>query len=414
MFFILLSILLILLIFLLLIFLHELGHFYVAKASGVRVLEFSIGFGPKMFQWRDSDGVVWSIRWIPFGGYVLPVSESLIEEINRSLETYDQLNEVEKSLFENELSKIGLTVEEASNIDYSQSVESKKTTSKLLFSMGGIIVNYLIIWGALFAAYSTTGKVVSTNRMHYLPYVYDQVSKEIYVTDLTNVFVESVEANGEEYFTFDEIDEYIWTDSSLSTIQLNVKVIDENETSGITSFTMGRDTTNLNLNRFDDSSNLFIYDLPAVLFEPYQLIFNDYSTHDLAGIDKMNGIEAFGVSFVDSWKYFLQGFVLLFYLITPKQNVTPTETLFVGQNDNLIIFQIYVGNILTMMAILSALLISSNILPIPPLDGYRFTIYLYEGISKKKLKKETSRLLEKIGWGVVAFGTIWILFIASF
>jgi regulator of sigma E protease len=52
-----------------LIFVHELGHFVVAKAVGIQVLRFSIGFGKPVVAWRRGETEYW-ISWLPFGGYV--------------------------------------------------------------------------------------------------------------------------------------------------------------------------------------------------------------------------------------------------------------------------------------------------------------------------------------------------------
>jgi regulator of sigma E protease len=52
------------------VFFHELGHFGVARAFGVRVETFSIGFGPAVASWLDHKGTHWKISWIPLGGYV--------------------------------------------------------------------------------------------------------------------------------------------------------------------------------------------------------------------------------------------------------------------------------------------------------------------------------------------------------
>jgi regulator of sigma E protease len=53
------------------IFVHELGHFLAARARGVHVEVFSIGFGPSMFSWRGSDGTKYQVAWFPLGGFVL-------------------------------------------------------------------------------------------------------------------------------------------------------------------------------------------------------------------------------------------------------------------------------------------------------------------------------------------------------
>src|SRR5579863_2623821 len=52
------------------VFFHELGHFLVARRCGVRVLTFSIGFGPELFGFNDRHGTRWKVSAIPLGGFV--------------------------------------------------------------------------------------------------------------------------------------------------------------------------------------------------------------------------------------------------------------------------------------------------------------------------------------------------------
>jgi len=54
----------------LVVFFHELGHFLVARRCGVRVLVFSIGFGPELFGFNDRHGTRWKLSAVPLGGYV--------------------------------------------------------------------------------------------------------------------------------------------------------------------------------------------------------------------------------------------------------------------------------------------------------------------------------------------------------
>ncbi|MEK7707036.1 MAG: RIP metalloprotease RseP, partial [Verrucomicrobiota bacterium] len=51
------------------VFVHEYGHYWMARRRGLKIEGFSIGFGPKIFSWMH-DGVEWSWRWIPAGGFV--------------------------------------------------------------------------------------------------------------------------------------------------------------------------------------------------------------------------------------------------------------------------------------------------------------------------------------------------------
>ena len=52
------------------VFVHEYGHFWMARLRKMVVLGFSIGFGPKIVGWMDRHGVEWAVRWIPAGGFV--------------------------------------------------------------------------------------------------------------------------------------------------------------------------------------------------------------------------------------------------------------------------------------------------------------------------------------------------------
>src|SRR5918992_1346691 len=52
------------------VFFHELGHFLVARWAGVKVLTFSIGFGPELIGFNDRRGTRWKLSAIPLGGYV--------------------------------------------------------------------------------------------------------------------------------------------------------------------------------------------------------------------------------------------------------------------------------------------------------------------------------------------------------
>ncbi len=52
------------------VFFHELGHFMVARLCGIKVVSFSLGFGPELFGFNDRHGTRWKISAVPLGGYV--------------------------------------------------------------------------------------------------------------------------------------------------------------------------------------------------------------------------------------------------------------------------------------------------------------------------------------------------------
>ncbi len=74
-----------LLIFAVIVFIHELGHFLLAKANGVGVTEFAVGMGPKLFSLNKGE-TMYSIRLLPLGGYCSMIGEDeVVEDDERAL-----------------------------------------------------------------------------------------------------------------------------------------------------------------------------------------------------------------------------------------------------------------------------------------------------------------------------------------
>ena len=75
-----------------LVFVHEMGHYLVARKNGVKVEVFAIGFGSELFGWTDRLGTRWKICAVPLGGYVKMfgdgdiTSSTILEDTNESFE----------------------------------------------------------------------------------------------------------------------------------------------------------------------------------------------------------------------------------------------------------------------------------------------------------------------------------------
>ena len=91
------------------VFIHELGHFSFARLFGVRVLDFSIGFGKSIKSWETKSNTVFNLRILPFGGYVKMNGEEILEK-SKSSDSYS----------------------------------SKKYYQKLLITLGGPIFNFIL------------------------------------------------------------------------------------------------------------------------------------------------------------------------------------------------------------------------------------------------------------------------------
>lgn len=79
-----------------LVFIHEWGHFSVARYFGVKVDVFSIGFGRELFGWNDKKGTRWKICILPLGGYVKFFGDS--DETSGKSEDLDEMSEADKAV----------------------------------------------------------------------------------------------------------------------------------------------------------------------------------------------------------------------------------------------------------------------------------------------------------------------------
>jgi len=135
-----------LLILSLLIFFHELGHFVVARAVGVKVEAFSIGFGKKIISKKLGD-TVWAVSIIPLGGYV-------------KMKGQDDTNPLAKS-------------------QDRDSYNSKKPWQRIIILLAGPFANFLVAFLLYFSA-SQMGTYLSPlfDYSHYLNPIIGEFSKE--------------------------------------------------------------------------------------------------------------------------------------------------------------------------------------------------------------------------------------------
>ena len=208
-----LGILTFILVFGIIVVVHEFGHFYFAKKSGILVREFAIGMGPKIFAHIGKDGTAYTIRILPLGGYVrmagwgddtteiktgTPVSLTLtddgkVKRINLSGKKLDQTAlpmQVTQFDFEDKLFIKGLVLEEEKTfaVDHDATVVESDGTEvriapldvqyqnatiwgKLITNFAGPMNNFilgvLVFWILIFMQGGV--KDVDTNQFHVMP-----------------------------------------------------------------------------------------------------------------------------------------------------------------------------------------------------------------------------------------------------
>ena len=208
-----LGILTFILVFGIIVVVHEFGHFYFAKKSGILVREFAIGMGPKIFAHIGKDGTAYTIRILPLGGYVrmagwsddtteiktgTPVSLTLaddgkVKRINLSGKKVDQTAlpmQVTQFDFEDKLFIKGLVLEEEKTfaVDHDATVVEADGTEvriapldvqyqnatiwgKLITNFAGPMNNFIlgvvVFWILIFMQGGV--KDVDTNQFHIMP-----------------------------------------------------------------------------------------------------------------------------------------------------------------------------------------------------------------------------------------------------
>ncbi|MDP3533399.1 MAG: RIP metalloprotease RseP [Alphaproteobacteria bacterium] len=132
---ILINILAFVVIFSIVVFVHELGHFLIARWNGVRVEVFAIGFGPELFGYSSSTGTRWKVCAIPLGGYVKMYGDADATSARP---------------------KAKLSDEEKKN--WSLSIFSKSAGQRAIIALGGPIGNFIFAVLVFFALFEIYGK----------------------------------------------------------------------------------------------------------------------------------------------------------------------------------------------------------------------------------------------------------------
>lgn len=133
-----------------LILIHELGHFLAAKAAGITILEFGIGFPPrirKLFTWHDTE---FTLNWIPLGGFVRPLGEDMIRPLDKEALEKDRQELIARQQEEEPAPKSneGFTsdVDEAKarGILQPKSVNEARPLGRIFFMAAGALANFLL------------------------------------------------------------------------------------------------------------------------------------------------------------------------------------------------------------------------------------------------------------------------------
>ena len=335
-----------------LIFVHELGHFLVAKLCNVKVLKFSLGFGPKIFgrQYGDTE---YLISAFPLGGYVKMCGEN--------------------------------TEEEVTSEDLPRSFAHKTVWQRFLIVLAGPVFNILFAVFLFFLIFSIAGLPVPKS------------GTEIGSVTASSPAETSGLKDGDIILTINGQETKEWADVS--------QFIRESEGNPIV-MTVFRDATELEVTgqpEIQEVKNIF----GEVVDERYMM---GISRSTQVIYEKASLLEAFFAGISQTWMYI---YLTMMGIIKIIQQVVPASELggpiliaqMAGQ-------QMEAGwiNLFFFMGLVSVNLGILNLFPIPILDGGHLVFYSLEAIRKKPVEKKTMEKFQQFGLLLLASLMVFVFY----
>ena len=325
-----------------LVLVHEFGHFIVAKRTGVFVEEFGLGLPPRIFGIKKG-GTLYSINWLPFGGFVKLYGENYEGKIKKSLKK--------------------------------RAFSEKKTLEKAAIIIAGVIGNFLLGW-VIFSYLSTQGIPVPTNKV-----IIEKV--------ITNSPAEEV-----KLMAGDQIVSLITPENNKIELQKPYQLIKLTKTNA------GKKIT-LTIKRGDKIIQKTITprkNPPAnqgplgIVITSYE--FKKYSWWQAPIYGLLDSLKITANIFQEMTKVFIN------FITLQKQTVDITGPIGIAKFSGEVI-KFGKNAYLEFLALISLNLAVINILPFPALDGGRLALIFYESLTRKKINKHIEKNLNLIGFAIL-------------
>lgn len=392
---------------------HEFGHFLASKLLKVGVDEFSIGFGPKIVQ-RKFKGTMYSLRWIPLGGYCAIEGEEATEDNKESETSYQKKNAFEKIIilsmgviFNFILATIVfLAVYLPGNV---------ATTQITSFTEDSVLAQAGLQAGDIIK--SINGKEVE---------LYSQISNYRLNGDSNDITLE-YERDGQIYTTTVKDARRIE-----GKIGISFKIDDDGNQTNVVELTgAGTSATEVGIKAGDiilSVDNVSTPDATSVVNEiqkkpdqevvikvqrgeeviDYSIIPEATEVFDLGiasiATTKSNISYAF-IETVENIKSIVGSYVDLFSGRVSLNNMSGIVGIgeVVSKSEGVL-------NFFFLMAMISMAVGVANILPFPPLDGGKILLVLIECVTRKKVSEKVELTVSYIGLGLLLLLTVFVTY----
>ena len=430
------------LVFGLLIFIHELGHFIVARLCGVKVLEFAIGMGPKLFSWKGKkSGTRYALRLLPIGGFVNMLGENGMEVVQgdngEGKDSPDMFREV-PSDDPDDTRQVNQDWQELSPELAKQAYCNQSVWKRILISIAGPAMNIILgillmlvmvlMQGKDFAAttvvagfhvqytaeeaqygFEPNDHLYAVNGKRLLSYSdFERFVKEANGSEIT-VTIQRINADRTDYemidvkATLDESDLILFTGSLSEDCGLKIqdKVIKVNSTRVHTYDELSYEIMNqgykpLTLTVLRDGEKVVLEDVIVPSYESDGVVFGnmDFLIFTEPKFDFVTVVKHTWYRSLSTVKMVYDS---LFGLFSGRYGVEAVSgpvgiTKVVGQAA-----QYGFTTLLNVVVIISINLGVMNLLPIPALDGGHIFIYRIEVVRRKPMKRELEGIINFVG-----------------
>ncbi len=335
-----------------LVFVHEFGHFLIARLTGVQVTDFSIGFGKKLWGFTDKYHTQWKICAIPLGGYCQFLGDADAASAHSDKNVSLMSEEEQKKAF-----------------------PMQSPWKKLAIVLGGPGFNYLfaiIIFTMMFALMGT---------FNFPPIVGDVISggaaEKVGIIKNDKI----IEINGHEIKNFNDVT----TEIALTTNGVAQVKIDRN--GEIIEFNVPLQTMEMEQNgQKVERPMLGVKSINTLELDP----------------TKLTWLEAFIESCRQTWQITVNTLRGVGQMITGKRSSQELGGIIrIAEMSGDISRKSGIVDFIAFMGLLSINLGLINLFPVPVLDGGHVVIYLVEIISRREINGKIKENLFKIGFALI-------------
>lgn len=337
----------------LIVFIHEMGHYLVGRLCGIRVLAFSMGFGPEIVGFNDRHGTRWKLSLIPLGGYV------------RFFGDADASSKGDEDAFA-----------KLSDREKAQTLTGAKLWKRAATVAAGPIANFILAIVIFSITFAVMGKPISD------PVVAEVKAESVAEAAGVKPGDVLVALDGDKVSTFDDVVRYV---SMRAGVKIAVTVRRDNAL-------LTMDLTPKRVETADRFGN-------KIEVGQIGIITTQQAGH--FRIEKLDPVQAVGEGVRQTWTIIASTFDYLHGLFAGRMNADQLGgPIRVAQASGQVA-TLGVAALLQLAAVLSVSIGLLNLMPIPVLDGGHLILYAIEAVRGKPVSSGIQDVAFKIGLAMI-------------